>query len=122
MKMDVSNRTVEDVLIEVLESGNLKIIGVLIFILGFIAGAFIMWLYCKKIRHHQLENKVSDAERELEQLKKDCKKCEGELKESREKLAMAEELLKGFEDKMYAKLACGKDAVPLPPDEYEDDT
>lgn len=108
--MDVTERTLEQVLIDVLQSGNLRLIMLCSFLVGLAIGAVLVALYFTKIRYYSLMNELKQAKDKLTQAEHKRDKYKDELEDLKTHT-------KDFQDAEYARLATKPDVVLLPPDE-----
>lgn len=106
--MDLTNRTIEDVLVEVFESKNLWIIIICCFLVGLAVGAILMMLYFTKIRYYSLKN-------ELDSVKATLTQAENERNEYKAKFEDARTRIEELQSIEFAHLAISSDPVPLPP-------
>lgn len=106
--MDVTDRTIEQVLDEVFNSGNILLIALCCFIIGLALGAFGMFLYFTKLRYYSLENELKNTKKTLTQV-------ESERDEYKQKFEAAQNRAEHYQSMEYARLATEPDAVPVPP-------
>ena len=105
--MDVTDRTIEQVLVELFQSGNLWLIMLCCFIVGFIIGAVLIALYFTKIRYYSLKNELESSKAALTQ-------AEHERDEYKEKFEDIKARIEHYQGMEYARLATAPDIVPLP--------
>ena len=104
--MEVTDRTLEEILKELLGSSDTLFIVIGCFLLGLIIGIVLTALYFSKLKYYKLKNDLADTKLVLE-------KTSNERDEFRKKY---EEGKKYFEDARgleYAELALDPDVVPL---------
>lgn len=106
--MDVTDRTIEQVLVEVLQSRNILLIALCCFLAGLAIGAILTILYFTKLRYYSLENELKDTKKTLTQV-------ENELEEYKQKFEDAQNRVEQYQSMEYARLATEPDTVPLPP-------
>lgn len=106
--MDVTDRTIEQVLVEVFQSRNLLLIALGCFVIGLALGAIVMILYFTKLRYYSLENELKNTKKTLTQV-------ESERDEYRKKFEDAQNRAEQYQSMEYARLATEPDAVPFPP-------
>lgn len=106
--MDVTDRTIEQLLVDVLQSGNLWLIMLCCFLIGLAIGATLMSLYFTKIRYCNLENELKDTKETLTQ-------AENERDEYKKKFEDAQSRTEHLQGMEYARLATESDIAPLPP-------
>lgn len=104
--MDLTDRTIEDVLVDLLGRGNQWLIMLCCVVVGFVAGVLLTAVYFNKIRQYNLKN-------ELTATKDALAKAEEECKEYKEKYEAEKVRAKSARDMEYAQLALSPDAVPL---------
>lgn len=108
--MNVTDRTLEDVLIDLVEKGEvvrLVVVGVVALILGLLAGWFFTNIYFSKFKYIQLKNKVDEAEHKKKDLEKDVAQLKSSYAELEKKYAELEHL----HDKRHAVLATVPDEI-----------
>jgi|InofroStandDraft_1065614.scaffolds.fasta_scaffold144167_1 uncharacterized membrane-anchored protein YhcB (DUF1043 family) len=105
--MDVTDRTIEQVLVELLQSENLWLIMLCCFLVGLAIGSILMILYFTKIRYYSLKN-------ELEIKKTTLAQAEHERDEYKQKFEDVQNRIELFQNMEYARLATDSDIVPLP--------
>lgn len=109
MSINITDKSIEEILKELFQSGNPGIIMLACIVVGFVIGAVLIWLYCTKIRQYKLQNELTDAKAELNQVKHDCE-------EYKAKYEQAKELADHYRDMEYAQLAIRSSPMPLPPE------
>lgn len=105
--MDITDRTIEQVLVELLQSENLWLIMLCCFLVGLAIGFVLTMLYFTKIRYYSLKNELENAKTELTQVKH-------ERDEYKQKFEDTQNRIKRFQDMEYARLATESDIAPLP--------
>ena len=102
--MDVTDRTIEQVLVELLQSENLWLIMLCCFLVGLAIGSILMILY---FTNYSLKN-------ELEIKKTTLAQAEHERDEYKQKFEDVQNRIELFQNMEYARLATDSDIVPLP--------
>lgn len=108
--MNVTDRTLEDVFVELLDNGEiprLVAVGVVALILGLLVGWFFTKIYFSKFKYIRLKNKIDEAEREKSELKEKVVQLENSYTELQKKYDELEHL----RDKRYAALATEPDEI-----------
>ena len=100
--MDVTDRTIEQVLVELLQSENLWLIMLCCFLVGLAIGSILMILYFTKIRYYSLKNELEIKKTTLAQA------------EHERKFEDVQNRIELFQNMEYARLATDSDIVPLP--------
>lgn len=106
--MDVTDRTIEQVLVDVLQSGNFPLIIACSFLVGLIVGFVLASFYFVKVRYYCLEN-------ELKNTKKALLHIESERDMYKKKFENAQSQTEYSQGMEYARLAVESDTAPLPP-------
>lgn len=114
--MDITDRTVEGIVTQTVNSGNTWIsfgVGVVI---GIVIGVVLTALYFTKLRYYRQQNKLRDAEDSLAREKAMRESAERErdecVRKYNEAIAREERIL----NEQYAEFALGPIATPLQPD------
>jgi len=102
--MDVTDRTIEQVLVELLQSENLWLIMLCCFLVGLAIGSILMILYFTKIRYYSLKN-------ELEIKKTTLAQAEHERDEYKQKFEDVQNRIELFQNMEYARRATVSDIM-----------
>lgn len=104
--MGVTDRTLEDILMELLGSSDTRFIVIGCFLLGLIIGIALTGLYFSKLKYYKLKKDLADTKSVLE-------KISNERDEFKKKYEDGQKYLEDARDLEYAVLAIGSDEIPL---------
>lgn len=103
--MEVTDRTLEQVITDLLDSNDTRLIVIACILVGLVIGVLVTILYYSKIRYYSLEKELADSKAALKQVENE----RNEYKEKYERERTRAECGRNLE---YALLARNSDQIP----------
>ncbi len=106
--MNVTDRTLEDVFVDISRFGDVGLL-IVVGILAFLLGGFVVWLYLSKVKYVSAEDRISLAEEKREDAEKLLNEANLKITGLENEIKSLKKKYKDFDDCQHVKAALKKD-------------